>query len=166
MSELVAEIERTLDGAIDPRERVLSWVRLLDLAVAREPDTSSAARVALTSAMVAAGRALLDAGVLELDTNVRATVAAAERYLEHPDEACWTAYEEAATASYPFGSGDGCFAIAELASSCAAGSGCRSGAGALYFVAQAIGEARLVDAVGPALAERCARARAARTLLR
>ncbi|UJR84863.1 hypothetical protein [Sandaracinus amylolyticus] len=159
---MIAELEATLVDGIAPRERVLAWVRTFDLAVAREPE----ARIALTTAMVAAGRALLEAGVLELDTNVRATIDAAERYLEAPGDASWAVYEDAATASYPFGSGEGCFAIAELASSCAAGSGCHSGSGALYFVALAIGDERLVDAVRPALASWCARARAARTLLR
>ena len=64
--------------------------------------------------------------------------------LEHPDEAHWDELFAAATATYPFGPGDGCHAVAALGGHGAPGSGCTSGIGFLDSLA---GAAKVLEAL-------------------
>ncbi|NOU26754.1 MAG: hypothetical protein HOO96_02515 [Polyangiaceae bacterium] len=77
---------------------------------------------------------------------VAITLAAAEAYARLPSEAAHDAYFAAATNSYPYGAGDGCYGMA--GAGCAPGSGCRTGAGTLMCVAHEVGEAAVLEAIG------------------
>jgi hypothetical protein len=83
---------------------------------------------------------------------VRATVARADEYAEHPTEDAYRAYADAATASYPFGAGEGCHRVPELGAECCPGSGCRSGAGSLHQIALVVGADVVVAAIDAELA--------------
>jgi hypothetical protein len=85
---------------------------------------------------------------------VRATQAAARSYLTAPGEDTWTAYSARATDSYPYGPGDGCYAIADPPTGCDAGTGCPSGAGTLYFAGDEVGFADVASAITAVLAGR------------
>jgi hypothetical protein len=75
-----------------------------------------------------------------------ATIAAADAYLEHPSEETYMAYVAAATRSYPYGAGDGCYRI-DGAENCGPGSGCRSGAGTLDRIAAVVGARAVREAI-------------------
>lgn len=97
----------------------------------------------MARAVVAAGQALLRRGP---PRPVAATVAAAQAYVDDPGEGTFAYYAEAATRSYPFGAGDGCYARAGR-SDCGAGSGCRTGIGTLAAVAVEVGAPAVLAAV-------------------
>jgi hypothetical protein len=65
---------------------------------------------------------------------IEATRDAAATYLHTPTEEHWDALFQAATASYPFGPGEGCLALDELGGHDAPGSGCTSGVGFIYRI--------------------------------
>jgi hypothetical protein len=141
-----AELRERLAAPLAAREVILDLVRWLD---AREPqEASSLEAQALARALVACGSALE-----HLPTVVR-TLAAAREYVANPTDEQWDALVTAATASYPFGPGDGCFAIRELGfPGCEPGSGCRSGAGTLACVAEEIGYETAAAAIRGALGD-------------
>jgi hypothetical protein len=90
--------------------------------------------------MVAAGYELVKKQNFPATHPVVKTIKAAEAYLLEPSEALFDHYFMAATASYPFGSGEGCYAVGELGyPGCEPGSGCISGAGSLYSMAAELG---------------------------
>ncbi|GIJ46629.1 hypothetical protein Val02_35150 [Virgisporangium aliadipatigenens] len=93
---------------------------------------------ALTRAVARAGRLLLARPEFGPEHPVAVTVAAAEAYLSHPSERNRLRYFAAATRSYPYGAGEGCYRV-EGAADCGPGSGCRTGAGTLERIADVVG---------------------------
>jgi hypothetical protein len=93
---------------------------------------------ALTRAIARAGHLLLTHRAFGVEHPVAATIAAAEAYLAHPSEEAYSAYFAAATRSYPYGAGEGCYRV-EGAEDCGPGSGCRTGAGTLDQIAAVVG---------------------------
>ncbi len=64
--------------------------------------------------------------------SISKTIQAAETYVLNPQDLSYRQYQNAATNSYPFGPGDGCFHLAETGyNGCEPGTGCRSGSGCL-----------------------------------
>lgn len=74
----------------------------------------------------------------ESTVNIDATVIAAIQFIEKPTEHNDLLFFEAATNSYPFGPGDGCFCV-DNASGHDTGSGCLTGSGFLWFIAEDVG---------------------------
>ena len=129
------------------KDALLDLIRWLDLECAGAAPESLPQQI-LTRAIVAAGFALAEKKNFPATAPVMRTINAAEQYCLEPTEPTFDCYFEAATASYPFGAGDGCYAIDELGyASCEPGSGCTSGAGSLYQMALDLS----VDAVWQAL---------------
>src|SRR5437762_14214591 len=104
------------------------------------------ATMALTRAVARAGRLLVAGQGFGPAHPVAATIAAADAYLEHPSEETYMAYVAAATRSYPYGAGDGCYRI-DGAENCRPGSGCRSGAGTLDQIAAVVGARAVREAI-------------------
>lgn len=123
-----------------PDAALAALIEFLDSTGVTEPQ--SFRQQLMTRAIVAAGRVLLEQKPIE---TVAATVAAAEEYVLFPTESTFEAYFEAATNSYPYGAGEGHYAIGGR-SDCAPGSGCRTGIGSLESIAAEVG-ARSVLAV-------------------
>ncbi len=77
------------------------------------------------------------------DSRFAETLRAARRYLAEPTPQRHADYVAAATASYPYGAGDGCYGVLDAGSRsgapCGPGSGCASGSGTLEMLADAIG---------------------------
>jgi hypothetical protein len=129
------------------KDALLDLIRWLDLECAGAAPESLPQQI-LTRAIVAAGFALAQKRNFPATAPAMRTIDAAAQYCLAPTEHYFDCYFEAATASYPFGAGDGCYAIDELGyASCEPGSGCRSGAGSLYQMALDLS----VDAVWQAL---------------
>jgi hypothetical protein len=126
------------------REGLRDLVRWLDRTVGDE--TASVRRQALAHVTAAAGRVLVARLGFGTDHPVVATVAAADRFVAQPTEETADAYLAAATRSYPYGSGDGCYALAG-SEGCEPGSGCRTGAGSLEQMASAVGAVAVVAAI-------------------
>ena len=119
------------------RESLLELIRWLDQ-VCAGPSVDSLQQQILARAIIAAGHKLLEKRPLP---NIRATIEAAEAYVLAPTEEHFDLYFTAATASYPFGSGEGCYAVADLGyPNCEPGSGCTSGAGSLDSIAAELGD--------------------------
>ena len=72
---------------------------------------------------------------------IDATAAAASAYLSEPSDARWSEFFRCASMSYPFGPGEGCHSM--QSGECGLGSGCRSGAGFVWSVAQTCGFAEV-----------------------
>jgi hypothetical protein len=108
-------------------------------------DNEWAAR-ALTRAVARAGRLLLAHQEFGPNRPVAATLAAAEAYLAHPSEEARMMYFAAATRSYPYGAGEGCYRV-EDADDCGPGSGCRTGAGTLDQIAAVVGARAVHEAI-------------------
>jgi hypothetical protein len=139
-----------LDG-LDPlaadeaaRDALRDLVRWLDRTVGWEP--ASVRRQALTRAIAAAGRVLVAHSGFSAGHPVVATVAAADAYVRHLTEETADAYFAAATRSYPYGAGEGCYAL-RGGDDCEPDSGCRTGAGSLYQVAVAVGASAVIAAI-------------------
>ncbi|RSM42595.1 hypothetical protein DMB66_54610 [Actinoplanes sp. ATCC 53533] len=101
---------------------------------------------ALTRAVARAGRLLVAHQGFGPEHPVSATIAAADAYLEHPSAESYAAYFAAASRSYPFGAGEGCYRVVG-AEDCGPGSGCRTGAGTLDQVASAVGAGAVLRAI-------------------
>lgn len=130
----------------DPHTRLRAVIRQLDLGSGSGP--VSVPGVARARAIVATGPRLLDVLGATPASPVWATHAAGEAFLAHPDDTTWKAWFKAATASFPFGPGDGCYTIT---GTCGPGSGCRSGAGTLAAIATHLGEDEVLTLVRAAL---------------
>lgn len=118
-------------SATPSKESLLALISWLDLACAEAPLTSLPQQI-LARAVIALGYVLYDK--LGYAT-IAQTIQAAEQFALTPTLDNFAAYQSAATNSYPFGPGDGCYAIALTGYiGCEPGSGCRSGAGCLYIV--------------------------------
>ena len=75
---------------------------------------------------------------------IEQTMTAARLFAVDPTEDNYDELFWAATDSYPFGPGDGCLAVPETsADNCERGSGCSSGSGSLYYIAQEVGAGAL-----------------------
>ena len=110
------------------KQSLLQLISWLDIECLVEPPVSLPHQI-LARAVVAIGYRLINK--LGLPT-IKATTEAAEIFALEPTIGNFNAYQSAATNSYPFGSGDGCYAIPETGyPECEPGSGCRSGSGSL-----------------------------------
>jgi hypothetical protein len=138
------------DGQSLPQARVLALVEALDRAVVRDrrhDRVHGIAAQALARAVAAAGRPLLEQ---EPIPQIAATLAAAEAYARAPSDETHLVYFERATSSYPYGSGEGHYGVETQ--SCEPGTGCRSGAGTLFFAASAVGFDVVIRALAAELA--------------
>jgi hypothetical protein len=136
-----------LSRDLSPREFILELVRWLDMRMGVEPE--GVERETFVWALVAAGQ------LLPAMATVARTLERARAFVAEPTEARYDALISAATNSYPFGPGEGCFAIKELGYvGCEPGSGCLSGSGSLANVAGAIGYERTAEAIRSALRAR------------
>jgi hypothetical protein len=134
LSELCVRLSQS-----DSRTTVLELVRWLDLRYAADREAAQALYAPL---LVAVSPLLPD------KPHIARTVAAAGQYASAPSEEHWAELFRAATSSYPFGPGEGCYCIDELGvQGCGPGSGCRSGAGSFASIAESYG----YDAVATAL---------------
>lgn len=139
-------VEQLLSPELPAREFVLELVRWLDLRMAAVPEGVEREILA---------RALAAGPLLPPMPTVDQTLEAARVFLADPTDARYAALQLAATSSYPFGPGDGCFSIDELGyTGCEPGSGCRSGAGGLVSIAETVGYDRVADTIRDALRER------------
>lgn len=137
-----AELLAILESPIAPRALLLALVRYIDLAVIAAQRELSLADIALARALSAAGRAS------KIATDIEPVILAAEAFAIDPTHATQTAFQVAATESYPFGPGDGCLSVPELGQAgCAPGSGCVSGAGTLMEFTAIDGDERVARVV-------------------
>ncbi len=83
--------------------------------------------------------------------NIQSTVSAATAYIQTPSDETWDAFIQASTNSYPFGPGDGCHTVQQLADHCRPGSGCASGAGFLVSVTYSLGDEAVLATLREAL---------------
>jgi hypothetical protein len=144
MRSTFGEISELMSRELSSRDFVLELVRWLDVRIATEPDGLE--RELLVRAFVATGP------LLPATPSTAETLRAAEAFLAEPTDARYDALTNAATDSYPFGPGDGCFAIEALGhAACEPGSGCRSGAGCLASIAEAVDHDTTADAIRSAL---------------
>jgi hypothetical protein len=124
------------DDRTPAQARVLALVEMLDRVLMDNlyagRDHSIAAQV-LARAVAAVGRPLL---ARDPFPTVAATLAAAEAYAKNPNDETERVYQERATASFPYGPGDGHLGVGD---SCEPGSGCPSGAGTLFDAGHAVG---------------------------
>jgi hypothetical protein len=147
VTDVLAPLRET---ELDDRALVHELVRVLDLACARDD----------RSIRHAYATCLLEVGALLPTTDrLEATLRAARDVVTGPvgeagDDA-WAAFYRAATSSYPFGPGEGCFCVEALgANGCQPGSGCRSGAGSFDSIALTLGYAPVAAALRAVLARR------------
>ena len=119
-------------------ERVHAVVRTLDVALRRDPVNLELAAV-LARAVAAVGPPLLEQTQAP---TIAATLAAAQSFVDEPTTERYDAYVARATASYPYGPGEGCHAIGECDGTA---NGCASGAGTLAQVAAAVGADVVLD---------------------
>lgn len=116
------------------RDTLLAWVRHLDWHCGSDTDLWSIPRQLVAQSTLALGNLLLEsiAQGTPMEERINTTMMALRSLVDASSEEKHSAYFRAATASYPFGAGEGCFAISELGvEQCGRGSGCRSGAGTL-----------------------------------
>src|SRR4029453_11467283 len=106
-------------------DELLTLVRWFDETVS-VADPAGPAVQALTRSIAAAGRVLLQHENLPHGHPVRQTITRADEYAAAPGPDTYDSYADAATRAYPFGAGDGCHRVPELADNCDPGSGCRS----------------------------------------
>lgn len=127
---------------------LISW---LDRECAEAPPASLPQQL-LARSILAAGYKLIEQQNFAPNHPVRETIQAAEQYVMKPTEDNFSRYVQAATDSYPFGSGDGCLAVAELGyRGCEVGSGCRSGSGSLNSLAAQLGDEVVMQAIATEL---------------
>jgi hypothetical protein len=119
------------------RKALLELIRWLDIQCAPASAESLPPQI-LARAVFAVGNEFVKKGLFARNHSMMQAVA---QYILEPTEEQYDRYFTAATNSYPYGSGDGCYAIEELGyEGCEPGSGCASGAGSLASMAIEIGE--------------------------
>ncbi|MCB0009865.1 MAG: hypothetical protein KDE04_25545, partial [Anaerolineales bacterium] len=129
-SSLQQEITDLLSAG-PTRASLFKLVSRLDLACSSAPPDTPPPQI-LARAIVAVGQTLYEKLGYATIAN---TLQAAEWYVLEPTAENFATYQRAATNSYPFGSGDGCYAVAETGyTDCQPGSGCSSGAGSLCLI--------------------------------
>ncbi len=140
--------------AADDRQWLLDLVQQIDLAfLADESDQLDAFfDMLLAKATVALGMLIQEVDP-EATSTIAATTSAARHYVSDPTEENDLQFWDAATNSFPFGPGDGCYGISELGGHCEAGGGCHSCAGFLWEVGRQRGwkpvRARLIAELEP-----------------
>jgi len=83
----------------------------------------------LIQSIIAIGNKLLEDK--DYDT-IKKTIESAKKYLSDPSEKNGEAFFESSSNSYPYGIGEGCYAMRQLGfKGCELGSGCRTGAGTI-----------------------------------
>lgn len=118
-----------LISAPPSKESLLQLISWLDTECFGAPLVSLPRQI-LARTVIAIGYRLIDKFGL---ATIKATTESAEIFALEPTLESFDAYLRAATHSYPFGSGDGCYAIHEIGfAGCEPGSGCSSGSGCLY----------------------------------
>ncbi len=131
--ELAADVLAALDAGLAPRDAMVALVHRVDLAyhAARRSEPPDDARVVATWLLIARAVVALRPVVSGAEPHPRldATRDAAERFLADATAERWSELFRAATASYPFGPGDGCLALDELGGHGAPGAGGASGVG-------------------------------------
>lgn len=119
-----------LVSAPPSKESLLQLVSWLDIECFGGPPVSLPHQI-LARAVITIGHQLIHK--LGLAT-IKHTTEMAEIFAIEPTVENFNAYQHAATNSYPFGSGDGCYAVSETGfAGCEPGSGCSSGSGCLYL---------------------------------
>lgn len=115
------------------KEALINLISWLDLECSKSSETSLPQQI-LARAVVALGRTLTEIYAYKAHQAVAHTTQAAETFALEPTEENFAEYYLAATNSYPFGPGDGCYALQETGyAGCEPGSGCHSGSGCLYI---------------------------------
>jgi hypothetical protein len=128
-------------------ESLLNWINWLDLESAMASPESVQVQI-LTRSVVATGYELVKKQNFPATHPVVKTIKAAEVYILEPSQDLFDNYFMAASDSYPFGSGEGCYAVDELGyPGCEPGSGCMSGAGSLYNMAGVLGPAIVMQSI-------------------
>jgi hypothetical protein len=131
-----------LVAAPPSKAALLNLISWLDLACSHAPRTSFPQQI-LARAVVAFGYRLFEQHAFP---TIARTIQAAEQFASEPTEAHFDLYQSAATQSYPFGPGDGCYALPETGyAGCVPGSGCSSGAGCLAL--SDVGEGVVMEAI-------------------
>lgn len=149
------QLQAHLGAPAPDRDTLLELVRLLDLALreatAKRDDATLAFIDEAVARMVVAGAPFYLDAYPRARTRATATLQAAERFVAAPSESTRAAYTRAATSSYPFGPGDGCFAVPELGDHGTPGAGCAGGVGCVAYLAPATAATQLVLALRRAL---------------
>jgi hypothetical protein len=139
--EWLAEAASRLAAEGDPEHVLRDMITWLDVTVA-SGDGASPRQRALTLLMLVAGQTLLRHHQWPPEHPVARTVAAAHDHVTDPTRDSFHRYFKAATASYPFGAGDGCYSLDEHTGQ--PGDGCRTGAGSLWQMALSVGPEHLL----------------------
>jgi hypothetical protein len=118
-----------------PDDVLRSLIEFLDLTVNNDFRTQW-----LTRAFLAAGRLVADTH------GIAHTLHAAQAFVLNPSEETELEYFNAATSTYPFGAGEGCYTLSTK-KGCEPGSGCRTGAGTLEQIAIVVDPKQVLDAI-------------------
>ena len=130
------------DAAARLRELIVHYDRVL---MAQE-EIVTPERVELARMTESAGRLLFEHQGWDQAHPVARTLVAADAFVADPTDDTYSDYVRAATMSYPFGAGDGCFRLPEF-DGCDPGSGCTTGAGTLWSIGHTIGFEQTLAAV-------------------
>ncbi|MCB9566098.1 MAG: hypothetical protein H6710_02585 [Myxococcales bacterium] len=156
MTPLRQQLRALLDADTPAPELLLQLVRDLDLAWRAGDSATHRFIDEALARMLVAGAPLFLAAYPRARERASATLQAAEQFIAEPSDENHAAFFRAATDSYPFGPGDGCFAVPELGSHGTPGAGCAGGVGSIAYLAPASESARLLAALrrelGPWLA--------------
>lgn len=145
MSDLIRQTAVEKLSAPPSKKGLLEFISWIDREWVRGFSAVGMPQQILARAVIAVGYELAKQ---EVPPTVRATLHAAEAYVLDPSEERYADYTKLATASYPFGSGDGCYAISEIGiEGCQPGSGCISGAGSLLSMSIDMGEDDLMQLI-------------------
>ncbi len=133
-----------------PRSIILALVQALDLHMRAACESSKDEPAADFIQQLLARAALATAALVAQATpkaaeRILVTRDAAEAYARDSSEQHWAAFFRAATASYPFGPGDGCMAVDELGEHSDPGAGCMSGSGFIAHVGSWAGDAAVLE---------------------
>lgn len=144
-------IQAHLGDPAPSRDTLLELVRLLDLArrqaLGERDDATLAFVDEAVARMVMVGAPFYLEAYPRAQARATATLRAAERFVAAPSESTRAAYLRAATSSYPFGPGDGCFAVPELGDHGTPGAGCAGGVGCIAYLAPPAAATQLVLAM-------------------
>lgn len=138
MSEIIeATIKRLSVNATD--EALLDFIHWIDIEYAKKNNPKQHATInqIITRAIIALGHCMIENSKLNSTqlSGIQKTIEAASEYVVFPNQQNLDNYFFEATNSFPFGAGEGCYTVSSLVKTehCGIGTGCRSGAGSLYF---------------------------------